>query len=797
MSNNASATTSVTTTPPRKSESGLPADLKSTPHAVGSAVVSEHIDTVGVDISDVRPWIARDVRNFKQCGADEMLQQLLEMCADPNQSLPPNQKSTLLNTSLEAVLPLCNGPGVAQKIKQHLTKFCNIESETPSYSDFVEAANRALRGLRKVNVPGMPAFQDDDETNVLFHVNDPSFIHQAHQGEKSSRKPDIVVVSHQTAADIIPEGKSKDVYLSARKAPTKDHENFQWVDVRTTFEFKRPKPRLPLPPSAYTKDYVAPSVPYMEYMKETDASTQSTDPTPAMACISAASFDICGAVQNISDRLRSNKRGSDHLGSNEPSTSKRSRQDEERQSKQEERTNKKKKKGSKKPHPVIQNGLYVAEMFAAHTARQHVISFIVNNDIIYLWWFDRQHTIQCAGINFVQDLPRFVVLLFIMQRMGYKQWGLHPLFEPEPGYEGEIIVEYEDDTEGHNKKRCIDLTLDLNSEKRTTHFGLRGRATTLFPVKSKALSALPRRSHFLNESTELVAKLFWPEEARQSEPEILEEVYKIASADPDVLGHVPEMVWFHKFEDTSTAIIRKALGIDDAGSRVLYIIVFRKLDPITTLSGEEFLLAWWEAVKCHRALWTRGVHHRDISPSNLMVYRLRGRFMSVLNDFDLSSIKRSLSSIQHIPRGFERTGTVPFMALDLLTPEAIAGEVEHMYRHDAESFIWVLTWVCLRYEEGKLLSKGRPLDEWLTVDALGCAEKKSQFMFKGIGSKNLRTPISHSVSWKVAKKCLKMVYIQDGALSDFTSTNDEEVFQTWLQQHVPKDILQTTIPSGQ
>jgi hypothetical protein len=54
------------------------------------------------------------------------------------------------------------------------------------------------------------------------------------------------------------------------------------------------------------------------------------------------------------------------------------------------------------------------------------------------------------------------------------------------------------------------------------------------------------------------------------------------------------------FEETSTAIIRNALGIDDTGSRVLYIIVFRKLDLITTLSGDEFLLAWWEVVKCKR-----------------------------------------------------------------------------------------------------------------------------------------------------------------------------------------------------
>ncbi|KAG1897794.1 uncharacterized protein F5891DRAFT_1046070 [Suillus fuscotomentosus] len=178
----------------------------------------------------------------------------------------------------------------------------------------------------------------------------------------------------------------------------------------------------------------------------------------------------------------------------------------------------------------------------------------------------------------------------------------------------------------------------------------------------------------------------------------------------------------------------------------------------------------------HRVLWKRGVHHRNVSPSNIMGYRFGGRFISVLNDFDLSSIK------QDHPTGFERTGTVPFMSLDLLTPEATADEVEHVYQHDVESLIWVLIWVSLRYEDGRLLSKDRPLDEWLMSNAVGCAKKKVYFMFKGIGSKNLRTPISHSVSWEVAKKCLAMVYKHGGPLRP-ASTNDEEVFQTWLQYH--------------
>ncbi|KAG1817637.1 uncharacterized protein BJ212DRAFT_1270302 [Suillus subaureus] len=96
----------------------------------------------------------------------------------------------------------------------------------------------------------------------------------------------------------------------------------------------------------------------------------------------------------------------------------------------------------------------------------------------------------------------------------------------------------------------------------------------------------------------------------------------------------------------------------------------------------------------HYALWGNNVHHHNISPSNLMVYMTTdGQYIGVLNDFNLSSTGDS-------PSGQEHTGTVPFMAIELLTKEAIEGKVKHLYWHDAESFLWVLTWVSLHYQKG-------------------------------------------------------------------------------------------------
>ena len=54
----------------------------------------------------------------------------------------------------------------------------------------------------------------------------------------------------------------------------------------------------------------------------------------------------------------------------------------------------------------------------------------------------------------------------------------------------------------------------------------------------------------------------------------------------------------------------------------------------------------------------------------MMRYEKDGILIGVLNDYDLSSLASAQGR-----QGNERTGTVPFMALDLLTPEGQGGEI--------------------------------------------------------------------------------------------------------------------------
>jgi hypothetical protein len=152
----------------------------------------------------------------------------------------------------------------------------------------------------------------------------------------------------------------------------------------------------------------------------------------------------------------------------------------------------------------------------------------------------------------------------------------------------------------------------------------------------------------------------------------------------------------------------------------------------------------------HYALWQAGVYHRDVSPGNMMWYRNGTILMGVLNDYDLSSLATAQG-----PRGNERTGTIPFMALDLLTEEGQRGEVRHLYRHDLESFVWVLVWVSLRYKNGQLLPrKSRPFDAWAIVDAETCGKEKSFFQRRFLKYKSFAMD---QQMWELVMDCVDVL----------------------------------------
>ena len=75
---------------------------------------------------------------------------------------------------------------------------------------------------------------------------------------------------------------------------------------------------------------------------------------------------------------------------------------------------------------------------------------------------------------------------------------------------------------------------------------------------------------------------------------------------------------------------------------------------------------------------------------------------AVLNDLDLS-VDVDVQS----PSSKHRTGTKPFMAIDLLSAESAV----HLYRHDLESLFYVLVWITSRFDEGVEIPNP-PFQKW-------------------------------------------------------------------------------------
>ncbi|KAI1820770.1 serine/threonine-protein kinase Sgk2 [Xylaria intraflava] len=125
---------------------------------------------------------------------------------------------------------------------------------------------------------------------------------------------------------------------------------------------------------------------------------------------------------------------------------------------------------------------------------------------------------------------------------------------------------------------------------------------------------------------------------------------------------------------------------------------------------KELLEAMRDAIRAHQSLYETGnILHRDISSNNIIITRpeTADGFKGMLIDLDLAKVRDSgPSGARH------QTGTVQFMAVEVLR------KTDHTYRHDLESFFYVLLWMCARQSwsnglaRGEMPSKGSVLRRW-------------------------------------------------------------------------------------
>ncbi|KAF9474602.1 hypothetical protein BDN70DRAFT_996952 [Pholiota conissans] len=212
---------------------------------------------------------------------------------------------------------------------------------------------------------------------------------------------------------------------------------------------------------------------------------------------------------------------------------------------------------------------------------------------------------------------------------------------------------------------------------------------------------------------EIVAKFSYIPKTRTPKGVVQANIVKKAGdrkEDIWVLNRLPEVFHYESLvptaDDVQTLLSAyfTAKSSDVYEDRVLQVMVMTEQFPITELTTSETLISVVRDVfNCYRWLYeTAGIVHQDIGLNNIMFRRNDGHIHGVLVDYDL------VLDFQKRDFGLNsknRTGTRPYMALDLLDTPPMA----HQYRHDLESLFYILAVLATGYKNG-------PLKDWCDAE---------------------------------------------------------------------------------
>ncbi|EEB89310.1 hypothetical protein MPER_12606, partial [Moniliophthora perniciosa FA553] len=308
---------------------------------------------------------------------------------------------------------------------------------------------------------------------------------------------------------------------------------------------------------------------------------------------------------------------------------------------------------TKAPSAVAQVADYAAEAFNSSLARSFMINFVVKGCDIHIWHFDHESPLQS------EDFDKESIA-----------------FETSNG--------------------TVEFVPDKEDPMIHSHYGLSGRCTQVLKGTFNGKVVVLKLSH--------------PEVSRPPEQVVIgvakTRCEHIGPDAADALQCLPEVLGSQDFEKFRTSHIRKSLSVPGRtnATRIPRAIVFPFYEPITSRTKDvpTFVADYRKIMLAHAIFWLLGVEHGDISEANL-------RFCTEtswpkLCDWDLSHFTG-----ESRPAGFSNTGTLIFMASDLLTDRGMEGAVTRVYRHDAESLYWVLIWILARFRGGELL-KSPPLE---------------------------------------------------------------------------------------
>lgn len=402
----------------------------------------------------------------------------------------------------------------------------------------------------------------------------------------------------------------------------------------------------------------------------------------------------------------------------------------------------------------VQCADYALESLTHAILRSHYTMTLVDRDRFQLMYYDRGVIMVSKPIDISvsgpDDIELYIVMLVRLHLLTDAQRGQLSVIDDSRKF----LTDYNWIKRNHPDVSVknmdpddlfVGMVLRLDDDKIVLTLGRRiyrqpgiiGRGTCVVHATSESNGLRGKK---------LVVKFSWPGETRTAEDNFLAAAKAKAeelSTDGKrhwVLDHLPHL--FHAenvdLEDGDSTPARVANFLNNAEyvnnccfayeNRTLRITVQELLYPVDALTSAEAVAQVFmdvlqglsrfslvvdtpdNVVTAHKWLYDHPqILHRDISLGNIMFrYDDSGHICGVLNDFDLSSYRKDL--LEGSPStSLQRTGTPPFMALDLLKDNG-GGTVRHLYRHDLESLFYVLV-IVLSHHQYDMPTEGLPEGE--------------------------------------------------------------------------------------
>ncbi|CAL1697093.1 unnamed protein product [Somion occarium] len=584
---------------------------------------------------------------------------------------------------------------VIQTAVETYLRFGGSGQEKLLYGPFCTMANKVLE-VARLYIPDLPPFPVQD---LLFCRNDPVMIGSGPLGA-AHRSPDIAVISELTLREI----QQREKYKTTK--PQHATTGITWTDPFSFIEiklFEKERDRLAKVNEAWKK-----KVPVRTLIEapNSEASSTSTDTLDQ-----SATMHHHASFPDGTGHKRKHAFASDiAIPSSKKQKVKRGQQDDDPSPLEKHET---------PPEYYEQLASYGLEMLSCTNGTRHYFfQCLIAGDIAEFWYGDATGIILSTKISWILDFEKFAAILVAIACCDHGRWGLTVpnLIPPAPQNNPSLPpVSLEGYSTTMQHETYGEVTVTLGSPI-YVQYSLVGRNTCVYNINTA-----PEIFY-----GPLVIKMTMQSVLRIPEHQLL-----TLAENGDAHHHLPKAhMWTNRAsewrsKDGVHGVVFPSNESDQYyEERTQCFIVFTKylsLESVLTPKNMDYLFnQLLDAL--HDLRYKAKMIHRDVSLSNLMC-EMRGPardiFWLILNDIDLGSVVGDNGEPTG-RTGRHRTGTLPFMAVDLLQN----AEATHYLRHDFESVFYVALWCAAKLP--KPVTSKDPFSAWEGHDIeIALANKKT------------------------------------------------------------------------